>query len=93
MKKTALLLALCAFNVVAKPVNINSADAKTIASSLQGIGQKKAEAIVRYRKAHGKFKTLTDLTQVKGIGDKTVKKNAADIMFESSKKKTKTKKQ
>ncbi len=91
MKKIALLLALCAFNVVAKPVNINKADAKTIASSLHGIGQKKAEAIVQFRKAHGKFKTLKDLTQVKGIGEKTVKKNAADIKFKNIKKKAKSK--
>lgn len=92
MKKIALLLAFCAFNVIAKPVNINSADAKTIAASLQGIGQKKAEAIVQYRQAHGKFKSLKDLTRVKGIGEKTVKKNASDIMFKGKKKKAKTKK-
>ena len=47
-------------------ININTA---TIAEleTLKRIGEKKAVAIVAYRKAHGAFKSLDDLTQVKGI--------------------------
>ncbi|MFZ2407014.1 MAG: helix-hairpin-helix domain-containing protein, partial [Methylobacter sp.] len=50
MKKlfVALFAAFCSFNVIASPVNINTADAKTIAEALSGIGLKKAEAIVKY---------------------------------------------
>ena len=46
-----------------------------------GIGIKKAEAIVTYRKEHGKFKNLEDLQMVKGIGTKTVEKNKNEIQF------------
>lgn len=56
-------------------VNINSADAVTLAD-LDGIGASKAEAIVAYREANGPFKTAQDLSNVKGIGARTVEKNA-----------------
>ncbi len=96
MKRLGILLMLLAFNVIAKPVNINTADAKTIAASLQGIGQKKAEAIVKYRKTHGKFKSIKELAKVKGIGLKTLQKNKGDILIKgkakASKKKSKAKK-
>jgi len=36
-------------------VNINSADAETIASVLMGVGVEKAKAIVAYREQHGRF--------------------------------------
>ena len=82
MKKLILLfLSLFAFNVFASPVNINTADAKTIADALSGIGLKKAEAIVKYRTEKGLFKTPEDLTNVKGIGQKTLDKNKKDILI------------
>ena len=94
MKLIFILLALFSINAYAKPVNVNTANAKTLSESLQGIGQKKAEAIVQYRTENGDFKTLSDLTNVKGIGDKTVGKNADDILFsgEASSKKPKKEK-
>lgn len=55
-------------------VNINTADAATIATSLSGIGQRKAEAIVAYRNEHGPFKSIDDLVNVKGIGAKTLER-------------------
>lgn len=74
MKKTlsitALLFSLLVSPVVlAETVNINTADAAAL-DSLDGIGAKKAEAIVAYRTEHGEFKTLEDLKEVSGIGDK-----------------------
>ena len=51
-------------------VNINTADAATLAGSLRGVGIKKAEAIVAYRAEHGPFKSVDELVNVKGIGDK-----------------------
>ncbi len=60
-------------------VNVNTADAGTIAEELKGIGAKKAQAIVEYREANGKFKTIESLTEVKGIGLKTVEKNRESI--------------
>lgn len=81
MKKLAILLAFCAFNAIATPVNINSADAKTISESLSNIGLKKAEAIVKYRTEKGAFSRVEDLTNVAGIGEKTIEKNKKDILL------------
>ena len=50
-------------------VDVNAADATTIAS-VKGIGPKRAAAIVAYRQQHGNFKSIEDLTQVKGLGPK-----------------------
>lgn len=62
-------------------VNINAAAAGEIATALVGVGQKKAEDIVSYRKQHGAFKTLADLGNVKGIGEATLEKNKGRITF------------
>lgn len=51
-------------------VNINLADVNDL-TQLPNIGQKKAEAIIRYRKENGSFQTIEDLMQVSGIGKKT----------------------
>lgn len=56
-------------------VNINTADAEQLASSLQGIGASRAAAIVAYRQEHGSFKSVDDLKLVKGIGDSTLEAN------------------
>ncbi len=63
----------------ADPVDVNTADAVTISESLKGIGMSKAEAIVEYRKKHGPFKNADELTLVKGIGERTIEINRADI--------------
>lgn len=61
-------------------LNINTADAETIASSLKGIGMKKAQAIVAHRKQlGGRFKSLEQLLEVKGIGEKTLAKLKSKI--------------
>lgn len=54
-------------------VNINTATAEQL-EGLNGIGPAKAEAIVEYRKKNGNFKSVDDLNQVPGIGDKTMAK-------------------
>jgi competence protein ComEA len=84
MKLFIFLLSLYAINVMAAPVNVNTADAKTIADALSGIGPAKAEAIVEYREKNGTFKTVEDFIKVPGIGEKTVEKNKNDILFEDS---------
>jgi competence protein ComEA len=81
MKKLLILLLFFTVNVFATPVNVNKADSKTIASSLKGIGVKRAEAITNYRSKHGKFKTVNDLAMVKGIGDKIIQKNRKYILL------------
>lgn len=62
-------------------VNINTADAKEIATLLQGVGEKKAQDIVDYRNQHGKFKDVDALKQVKGIGQATIDKNKNRILL------------
>ena len=64
-------------------VNINTADAETLASVLSGVGLKKAQAIVEHREHHGRFDAVADLTKVKGIGEATVTRNAAKIVVSS----------
>jgi competence protein ComEA len=78
----ALSLALCLPAFAAQPVNINTADAATLASALKGVGQSKAEAIVAYREKNGAFKSADDLAKVKGIGDKTVDANREFILLD-----------
>ena len=56
-------------------VNINQADAAVLSSELNGIGEKKAQAIIDYRTQHGPFNAVEDLQNVKGIGDQTIEKN------------------
>ena len=86
-----LYLAVCILTLplvaVAGPVNVNTADAETISAELQGVGISKALAIVDYRKAHGPFKSVDDLTLVKGIGERTVEINRANILLKPSGKK------
>jgi len=78
----AMLLAPTA---IAGPVNVNTADAKTLARELQGIGMAKAEAIVTYRQKNGPFKTAEDLVKVKGLGKKIIEQNKANLRFEAEK--------
>lgn len=62
-------------------VDINTADAYTIAHVLDGVGEKKAAAIVQYREEHGPFKSIADLENVYGIGGKTIEKNVDKIVI------------
>ena len=59
----------------AAQVNINAADAATLARELKGVGIKKAEAIVAYRQKHGPFRSADELALVKGIGPSLIGKN------------------
>ena len=67
----------------AGPVDINKADATTIAKELNGIGLSRAQAIVAYREKNGAFKSADDLRKVKGIGAKTLERNRANIRVEA----------
>ena len=79
---TGMLLAWAAMGTaLADPVNINTADAESIAEALDGVGITKARAIVAYRNAHGPFESAEALTAVTGIGERTVAMNAADIII------------
>ncbi|MBK6673874.1 MAG: ComEA family DNA-binding protein [Proteobacteria bacterium] len=66
------LFSLAAFS---GPVNVNTADAATLSRELKGIGMKRAEAIVEYRRRFGPFKSAEELALVKGIGPAAIQKN------------------
>jgi len=57
-----------------KVVNINSADAETLAT-LHGIGPSRAEAIIAWRDANGEFVSVDQLAEVRGIGATTIEAN------------------
>lgn len=57
----------------AAKVNINTADEAALAS-VKGIGKSKAESIIAYREKNGAFKSVDDLTKVKGIKEKSLAK-------------------
>lgn len=75
LKSLLVSLALSFTAFAAGPVDINTADANTLAESLTGIGPSKARAIVAFREANGPFKSADQLVAVKGIGLATVEKN------------------
>ncbi|MGL5335447.1 MAG: ComEA family DNA-binding protein [Enterovibrio sp.] len=56
-------------------ININTADAAEIDQKLIGVGEKKAQAIIEYRKQHGKFESIDALDHVKGFGPELIEKN------------------
>ena len=82
----AVLIACLPLWAFAGPVDINTADAETISAELKGVGLSKARAIVEYRKKHGPFKSPDDLSLVKGIGERTVEINRANIRVKTTKK-------
>lgn len=75
----ATILFLLSATCFAKDVNINHASAEEISKSLKGIGIKKAELIVEYRRKHGPYKSVEELIKIKGIGTKIVSQNREDI--------------
>ncbi len=62
-------------------VNINTATSEQL-QLLPGIGEKKAERIIKYRKKKGDFKAIEDIKNVKGIGDKLLEKIKDNIVVE-----------
>lgn len=84
MMLAAVVVAMCSLATadVADAVNVNTADAATMAQVLKGVGQSRAEAIVRYRQEHGEFVDIYELANVKGIGERTVEMNAERILLQ-----------
>ena len=93
IKSLYLIIFLCLMGVkslmATEMVNINTADAVTIAENLSGIGPKKAAAIVEFRTKHGPFPTVHSLISVVGIGEKTLEKNKNLIILADQKMKNK----
>ena len=71
----ALASAALPFAVPAGPVDINSADAATLARELNGVGESRARAIVEYREKNGPFASPDDLMNVSGVGPQILRLN------------------
>ena len=76
----AVVFALTTTVASADPVDINSATAEELALILNGVGAKKAAAIVAYREQNGPFQDVQELTKVSGIGAKLVENNRANLV-------------
>ena len=86
MKKILSILVLAlAFSIPAyAAVDINTATQAQL-ESLNGVGPKKAQAIIEYRKKNGPFKSTADLDKVPGFGAKTVDGLKKDITVGNAK--------
>jgi len=63
-------------------VNVNKASTSLIAAGMKGVGLKTATAIVAYRRANWPFNSLDALTDVKGVGPRTLQKNESVNVLE-----------
>ncbi len=59
-------------------VNINTASQHEL-EMLKGVGPSTAAAIIHYREQHGSFTTVSELVNVKGIGDKKLQQLAEQV--------------
>jgi len=74
----SILLSLISFSASAEIVNLNKANASALQYYLKGVGDIRAENIVKYRKANKKFKSVEEIQEVDGIGEiifKNIRKN------------------
>jgi competence protein ComEA len=80
VKKFAFaVFALLAFSSAAfARVNVNSATAEEL-EALKDVGPVKAKAIVEYRKKHGAFKSIDELSKVPGVGVVTLQKIKSEL--------------
>ncbi len=75
----------------AESVDINTADSEVLVDRMVGVGPQKAMAIVQYRQAHGPFKQVEELVNVKGIGQKLVEQNRSRLVVVPANAKLKSK--
>ncbi len=78
----ALVGAASLVPLLAGAVDINNADAETLADGLNGVGVSRAEAIIEYREAYGAFQAPEDLLNVRGIGMQILDANRDNIEVE-----------
>ena len=77
----ALIVGLVPGLVLAGPVNINTADAETLAAELAGIGPALAVAIVTDRRENGAYASAEALMRVRGIGERVIELNRENILL------------
>lgn len=74
----AIMLCLASISLAFAAVNINTATVDEL-DAVKGIGPSKAKAIVDYRSKNGQFKSLDDLKEVKGFGEKSVARLRSEL--------------
>ena len=80
IKKTLLAVCLLIPTLLfAETVNINTADKEVLMTSIKGVGEKRAEAIIAYREQNGSFKSVEELADVRGVGPSIVEKNMDNL--------------
>ncbi len=84
----ALLVAVLSFSSLAfaegksGKININTANAKILDKELKYVGETIAKRIVEYRKKHGNFTSIEELSNVRGIGKKVVEANKKNVVVQ-----------
>jgi competence protein ComEA len=80
MKKLTLALLMCfaLSGFASAAVNINTATKEEL-TSLKGVGDKRAQEIIDYRKKNGNFKSIDDLEKVPGIGPGLMKQIRSEV--------------
>ena len=80
----ALIAALISFcqPASAEPVDINQADAPSLAENIVGVGPVLAGAIVSYRTENGAFRSVEELLEVPGIGPKVLENNEETLLVD-----------
>ena len=66
----------------ADKVNINTANAEALDVGLKHVGPELADRIVDFRKTNGEFKSIEELTQVNGLGERVIKSNQKVLSIE-----------
>ena len=74
----ALVMCLVLAGIAAAAVNINTASKEEL-TSLKGVGDKRAQEIIDYRKKNGDFKSVDDLEKVPGIGPGIMKQIRSQV--------------
>jgi competence protein ComEA len=80
-----LIILLFGITLLFSSVDINNATAEEF-TTLNGIGDKKANTIIEYRKTIKCFKSIDELIKVKGIGPSTISKNKDNLSLGKCKK-------
>ena len=73
-----LSLGIFGINMAFAAVNLNTATASDL-DGIKGIGPSKAKAIIDYRSKNGSFKSVEDLKNVKGFGEKSIAKLKGEL--------------
>lgn len=74
-----LLINPCLYAATPEKVNINTASAAQMIHRVKGLGQKRINAIIEYRRQHGPFQSFHQLVKVKGISKQFVRRHFTDL--------------